>query len=541
MLYYLFDYLDKILDIPGAGVFQYITFRSGLAVILSLLISTIYGKKIIEFLRNQQVGETIRELGLEGQTKKAGTPTMGGLIIILATLIPVFLLAKLDNIYIVLLIVTTLWMGTIGFIDDYIKIFKKDKEGLKGKFKVIGQVGLGIIVGSVLYFHPGVTVRKDTQRTNILAESNQTMVQAAVEEKSTATTIPFFKNNEFDYADVLSFLGDGFQEYAWLIFIPIVIFIITAVSNGANLTDGIDGLAAGTSAISVLTLGIFTFVSGNIIFSNYLNIMYIPNSGEMTVFISAFVGSLIGFLWYNSYPAAVFMGDTGSLAIGGIIAAFAILIRKELLIPVLCGVFLIENLSVILQVSYFKFTKKKYGEGITFTPFFIDAVAKAIRDFPMINISVDGDKIIKKKDINIGIAVALPSGNLIVPNIKNADQFNLTGLSKKVNDLALRARNNKLSPDELGGGTYTISNVGSFGNVMGTPIIMQPQVAILAVGAITKKPAVVETPTGDVIAIRHKMFLSHSYDHRVVDGSLGGMFVKRVADYLEEFNLDTEL
>jgi phospho-N-acetylmuramoyl-pentapeptide-transferase len=363
MLYYLFDYLDKILDIPGAGVFQYITFRSGLAVILSLLISTIYGKKIIEFLRNQQVGETIRELGLEGQTKKAGTPTMGGLIIILATLIPVLLFTKLDNIYIVLLIVTTLWMGTIGFIDDYIKIFKKDKEGLKGKFKVIGQIGLGLIVGSVLYFHPGVTVRKDTQRTNIMAESNQTMVQAAVEEKSTATTIPFFKNNEFDYADVLSFMGEGFQEYAWLIFIPIVIFIITAVSNGANLTDGIDGLAAGTSAISVLTLGIFTFVSGNIIFSNYLNIMYIPNSGEMTVFISAFVGSLIGFLWYNSYPAAVFMGDTGSLTIGGIIAVIAIAIRKELLIPIICGIFLAENLSVVLQVAYFKYTKKKFGEG----------------------------------------------------------------------------------------------------------------------------------------------------------------------------------
>lgn len=363
MLYYLFDYLDKILDIPGTGVFRYITFRSGLAVILSLLISTIYGKKIIEFLRNQQVGETIRELGLEGQTKKAGTPTMGGLIIILATLIPVLLLAKLDNIYIVLLIVTTLWMGTIGFIDDYIKIFKKDKEGLKGKFKVIGQVGLGLIVGSVLYFHPGVTVRKDTQRTNIMAESNQTMVQAAVEEKSTATTIPFFKNNEFDYAEVLSFMGDGFQDYAWLIFIPIVIFIITAVSNGANLTDGIDGLAAGTSAISVLTLGIFTFVSGNIIFSNYLNIMYIPNSGEMTVFISAFVGSLIGFLWYNSYPAAVFMGDTGSLTIGGIIAVIAIAIRKELLIPIICGIFLAENLSVVLQVAYFKYTKKKFGEG----------------------------------------------------------------------------------------------------------------------------------------------------------------------------------
>lgn len=364
MLYYLFEYLDKILDIPGTGVFQYITFRSGLAVLLSLLLSTIYGKRVINFLRNQQVGETVRELGLEGQTQKAGTPTMGGLIIIMATLIPVILLARLDNIYIILLVVTTLWMGTIGFIDDYIKIFKKDKEGLKGKFKVIGQVGLGLIVGSVLYFNPGVTVRKDTQRTNIL-QPNTEVVTASVsmEEKSTATTIPFFKNNEFDYADLLSFMGEGYENWAWLIFIPIVIFIITAVSNGANLTDGIDGLAAGTSAISVLTLGIFTFVSGNIIFSNYLNIMYIPNSGEMTVFISAFVGSLIGFLWYNSYPAAVFMGDTGSLTIGGIIAVIAIAIRKELLIPVICGIFLAENLSVVMQVSYFKYTKKKFGEG----------------------------------------------------------------------------------------------------------------------------------------------------------------------------------
>lgn len=364
MLYYLFEYLDKSLDVPGTGVFQYITFRSGLAVLLSLLISTIFGKRIINFLRNQQVGETVRELGLEGQTQKAGTPTMGGLIIIMATLIPVILLAKLDNIYIILLVVTTLWMGTIGFIDDYIKIFKKDKEGLKGKFKVIGQVGLGLIVGSVLYFNPGVTVRKDTQRTNILQQNTETMISSVpLEEKSTATTIPFFKNNEFDYADLLSFLGDGYETWAWLIFIPIVIFIITAVSNGANLTDGIDGLAAGTSAISVLTLGIFTFVSGNIIFSNYLNIMYIPNSGEMTVFISAFVGALIGFLWYNSYPAAVFMGDTGSLTIGGIIAVIAIAIRKELLIPVICGIFLAENLSVVLQVSYFKYTKKKFGEG----------------------------------------------------------------------------------------------------------------------------------------------------------------------------------
>ncbi|MCK6607311.1 MAG: phospho-N-acetylmuramoyl-pentapeptide-transferase [Flavobacterium sp.] len=361
MLYYIFQYLDKAFDVPGAGVFQYITFRSALAFILSLLIATIYGKKIINYLRNQQVGETVRELGLEGQTAKAGTPTMGGIIIILATLIPVLLLAKLNNIYIILLIVTTLWMGTIGFIDDYIKIFKKDKQGLKGIFKVIGQVGLGLIVGTVLYFSPDVTVRKDTLTSRVKIENN--IKPADLEEKSTATTIPFMKNNEFDYAEVLSFMGDDYKNYAWLIFIPMVILIITAVSNGANLTDGIDGLAAGTSAISVLTLGLFTFVSGNIIFSDYLNIMYIPNSGEMTVYIAAFVGALVGFLWYNAYPASVFMGDTGSLTIGGIIAVIAISIRKELMIPVVCGIFLAENLSVILQVSYFKYTKKKYGEG----------------------------------------------------------------------------------------------------------------------------------------------------------------------------------
>ncbi len=364
MLYYFFEYLDKTFDIPGAGVFQYITFRSGLAVLLSLLLSTIYGKKIITFLRRQQVGETVRELGLEGQTQKAGTPTMGGLIIIFATLIPVLLLAKLNNIYVVLLIVTTLWMGTIGFIDDYIKIFKKDKAGLKGVFKVVGQVGLGLIVGCTLYFHPGVTVRNDTTKTNVVSNTTEMKItQSPLEEKSTATTIPFFKNNEFDYAEILSFLGDGYKDYAWLIFIPVVIFIITAVSNGANLTDGIDGLAAGTSAISALTLGIFTFISGNLIFSNYLNIMYIPNSGEMTIFIASFVGALIGFLWYNSYPAAVFMGDTGSLTIGGIIAVIAIAIRKELMIPILCAIFLAENFSVVLQVAYFKYTKKKYGEG----------------------------------------------------------------------------------------------------------------------------------------------------------------------------------
>lgn len=365
MLYYLFEYFDKTLDLPGTGVFQYITFRSALAFMLSLLLSTIYGKRIINFLRRQQVGETVRELGLAGQNEKAGTPTMGGLIIIFATLLPVLLFARLHNIYIVLLIVTTLWMGTIGFVDDYIKIFKKDKQGLKGIFKVIGQVGLGIIVGAVLYFNPAVTVRTDTGRTDVFktVANSTVVVPGGVEEKSTATTIPFVKNNEFDYAEVLSFMGDGYEKWAWLIFIPVVIFIITAVSNGANLTDGIDGLAAGTSAISVLALGIFTFVSGNIIFSNYLNIMYIPNSGEMTVFISAFVGALIGFLWYNSYPASVFMGDTGSLTIGGIIAVLAIAVRKEILIVLFCGIFLAESASVVLQVFYFKYTKKRFGEG----------------------------------------------------------------------------------------------------------------------------------------------------------------------------------
>lgn len=361
MLYYLFNYLDQTINFPGAGVFQYITFRSAFAFILSLLFSTIYGKRIINFLRKQQVGETVRELGLEGQKEKAGTPTMGGIIIILATLIPVFLLAKLDNIYIILLVVTTIWMGAIGFLDDYIKVFKKDKEGLKGIFKVIGQIGLGLFVGSVLYFSPNVTVRKDTVGLRIKSELVQD--KQVLNEKSTATTIPFLKNNEFDYAEVLSFMGEGYEKWSWLIFIPMVILIVTAVSNGANLTDGIDGLAAGTSAISVLTFGLFAFVSGNIIFSDYLNIMYIPNSGEMTIFIAAFVGALVGFLWYNAYPATVFMGDTGSLTIGGIIAVIAISIRKELMIPVICGIFLAENLSVVLQVSYFKYTKKKTGEG----------------------------------------------------------------------------------------------------------------------------------------------------------------------------------
>lgn len=361
MLYYLFDYLDTHFDLPGTGVFQYITFRSGAAVLLSLLLSLVFGKRIINFIRQKQIGETIRELGLEGQNQKAGTPTMGGIIIIFATLIPVLLFAKLDNVYIILLIVTTLWMGVIGFLDDYIKVFKKNKEGLKGKFKVVGQVGLGLLVGCVMYFNDSITIRTNT-KANIAQSETGTLVNT-IDEKSTATTIPFFKNNEFDYAEIIAWVGDDYRNYAWLIFIPIVILIVTAVSNGANLTDGIDGLAAGTSAIIVVALGIFTFVSGNIIFSNYLNIMYIPNSGEMTVFISAFVGALIGFLWYNAYPAQVFMGDTGSLTIGGIIAVLAIAVRKELMIPVLCGIFLLENLSVVIQVGYFKYTRKTTGAG----------------------------------------------------------------------------------------------------------------------------------------------------------------------------------
>jgi len=362
MLSYLFEYLDQF-DIPGAGMFQYITFRSALAAILSLLLTTIYGKKFITYLRKKQIGESVRELGLEGQTQKAGTPTMGGIIIIFATLIPVILLAKLNNIYIILLIITTIWMGAIGFIDDYIKVFKKNKEGLKGRFKVFGQVGLGLIVGTMLYFSENVVVRKDTMTKDIFSKNNTEINVKNKNEKSLSTTLPFIKNNELNYGEVLGFMGGDYGKLGWLIFIPIVIFIITAVSNGANLTDGIDGLAAGTSAISVLTLGIFTFLSGNIIFSNYLNIMYIPNIGEVTIFVSAFVGALIGFLWYNSYPASIFMGDTGSLTIGGIIAVLAIAVRKELLLPIICGIFFAESLSVMLQVVYFKYTKKRFGEG----------------------------------------------------------------------------------------------------------------------------------------------------------------------------------
>jgi phospho-N-acetylmuramoyl-pentapeptide-transferase len=364
MLYYLFEYLELQYQFPGASLFGYISFRSATALITALLISTIFGKKVIEFLRVKQIGESIRDLGLKGQKEKAGTPTMGGLIIIFATLIPVLLFAKLENIYIILLIATMLWMGLIGFIDDYIKKFKSDKDGLKGYLKIIAQVILGVVVGSVLYFHPEVTIKDKVSNSNkIVNVVNEDGADLRIEEKSTRTTIPFFKNNEFDYSNLITWISPDLKKYAWLIFIPFIIFIITAVSNGANLTDGIDGLAAGTSAIIVLTLGIFTWVSGNIIFSEYLNIMYIPRVEEMTIFIAAFVGSLIGFLWYNTYPAQVFMGDTGSLAIGGVIAVIAIAVRKEWLIPILCGVFLVENLSVIMQVSYFKFTRKKYGVG----------------------------------------------------------------------------------------------------------------------------------------------------------------------------------
>lgn len=367
MLYHLFKYLENFGSIPGARLFQYISFRAALAVILSLLISAVFGKRLINTLRRLQVGESIRDLGLQGQMEKTGTPTMGGLIILAAIIIPVLLLAKLDNVYVVLMLVTTVWLGLIGFLDDYIKVFKKNKEGLAGKFKIVGQVGIGILVGAVLYFHPDVTMRRKIVDAPPTITTATNPIQA-IEERYTdvntqVTTIPFVKNHEFNYSKIVSFLGEGYENYGWLIFIPICIFIITAVSNGANITDGIDGLATGTSAIIGVVLGIFAYVSGNSIFANYLDVMYIPNSGELMVFTAAFVGACIGFLWYNAYPAQVFMGDTGSLAIGGIIATLAICVRKELLIPILCGIFLVENLSVVLQVSYFKYTKKKYGEG----------------------------------------------------------------------------------------------------------------------------------------------------------------------------------
>ncbi|MCK9290725.1 MAG: phospho-N-acetylmuramoyl-pentapeptide-transferase [Bacteroidales bacterium] len=367
MFYYLFTYLHETFSFPGAQVFQYISFRAGAAVITSLLISLVFGKSWIHYLNKRQVGEIIRDLGLEGQAEKEGTPTMGGLIIISAVVIPTLLFTKLHNTYILLMLFTTLWLGGLGFLDDYIKVFKKDKQGLPGKIKIIGQVVLGLVVAVTMYTDHSIQVREKLPPTAQLIQTSEQSgpgSRYAVENTNALkTTIPFIKNNEFDYAVLLKWIGPGYEKWAFLVFIPIIILIITAVSNGANLTDGMDGLATGTSAIIGATLGILAWVSGNIIFADYLNIMYLPNTGELTIFISAFVGANIGFLWYNTYPAQVFMGDTGSLAIGGIIAVFAILIRKELLIPILCGIFLAESLSVIMQVSYFKYTKKKYGQG----------------------------------------------------------------------------------------------------------------------------------------------------------------------------------
>ncbi|MDH6535095.1 phospho-N-acetylmuramoyl-pentapeptide-transferase [Parabacteroides sp. 52] len=360
MLYYLFTYLDQ-LDLPGAGMFKYISFRSGLALILSLFISTTIGRRIIDKLRRLQIGETVRDLGLEGQYSKKGTPTMGGIIIIIAILIPTLLCARLDNIYLLLMGVTTLWLGLIGFLDDYIKVFKKDKEGLQGRFKVIGQVGLGLIVGMVLYISPDVVIRENVEVYN--GEEIEDVHYHAEGTKSTKTTIPFMKNNNFDYAQLVDWAGDYKEPAAWIVFILVVIFIVTAVSNGANLTDGLDGLAAGSSAIIGVALGILAYMSSHIEFASFLNIMFIPGAEELVIFAAAFIGATVGFLWYNSFPAQVFMGDTGSLTLGGIIAVFAIIIRKELLIPILCGIFLAESLTVMLQVFYFKYTKRKYGEG----------------------------------------------------------------------------------------------------------------------------------------------------------------------------------
>jgi phospho-N-acetylmuramoyl-pentapeptide-transferase len=371
MLYYLFEFLEKF-NFPGAGVFRYISFRSAATMITSLLIALVFGKQIINYLRKKQIGEDIRDLGLEGQMSKKGTPTMGGIIILASIIIPTLLFGDLGNVYVLLMLITTVWLGLIGFADDYIKTFRKNKKGLAGKFKILGQVGLGLIVGVTLYLSDDVFIRekitekKPQEIAQVIEKGDyagEEIIVYTKDLKSTKTTIPFFKDNEFDYAYLVSFLGNKSQRYAWIVFVIIVIFIITAVSNGANLTDGLDGLATGTSAIIGTTLGIFAYLSGNIIYADYLNIMYIPFTGELVVFMSAFIGATVGFLWYNSYPAQVFMGDTGSLTLGGIIAVFAIIIRKELLIPILCGIFLVESLSVMMQVSYFKYTKRKYGEG----------------------------------------------------------------------------------------------------------------------------------------------------------------------------------
>ncbi|MBT4217324.1 MAG: phospho-N-acetylmuramoyl-pentapeptide-transferase [Flavobacteriales bacterium] len=365
MLYNLFEYLHETYNLSGSGVFQYISFRAAMALITSLIVSLLFGGRIINLIRKKQIGEQVRELGLKGEEAKKGTPTMGGLIILSAIIIPTLLFAQLDNIYVIILLVSTIWLGTIGFLDDYIKVYKKDKEGLAGRFKILGQVGIGIIVGLVMVFHSDIVIKEKVQLSK---ESNSTEILSMNNSSSEAspsskTTIPFFKDNEFDYKTLTSWISDSAAKYWWLLFIIVVIFIVTSVSNGANLTDGLDGLATGTSAIIGATLAIFAYVSGNILAADYLNIMYIPNVGEIVIFMSAFVGACVGFLWYNSFPAQVFMGDTGSLSLGGIIAVVAILIRKELLIPILCGVFLIENLSVVLQVGWFKYTKKKYGEG----------------------------------------------------------------------------------------------------------------------------------------------------------------------------------
>lgn len=364
MLYHFFTYLNNRFDFPGSGLFEFISFKAALAVITSLVITLVFGGKLIRFLHRKQVGETVRDLGLDGQLEKTGTPTMGGIIILAGILIPTLLFADLSNIYIQLMLISTVLLGAIGFIDDYIKVFKKNKEGLAGKFKVFGQIAVGLIVASSLYFHQDVTIKSKVNEHSVQQlQTDSEQGSNWVEMRSTRTTIPFVKNNEFDYSWLLVWLNKDLEKYTWIIFIPLVIIIVTAVSNGANITDGLDGLATGTSAIIGTTLAIFAYLSGNLVFADYLNILFIPNSSELVIFISSFVGACIGFLWYNSYPAKVFMGDTGSLALGGIIAVFAIAIRKELLIPVFCGVFLVENLSVILQVSYFKYTKKKYGEG----------------------------------------------------------------------------------------------------------------------------------------------------------------------------------
>lgn len=362
MLYHLFTYLDKAFDFPGAGMFNFISFRTGLAFILALILSTTFGRRIIDYLQKKQIGETIRDLGLEGQMSKKGTPTMGGVIIIIAILVPTLLLAALNNLYVILMIVTTVWMGLIGFLDDYIKVFRKNKEGLKGRFKIVGQVGLGLIVGLTMYLSPDIVIRENKEIKGATTRV-ENVEYAKQDVKSTKTTIPFFKNNNLDYADAFQWAGDKAQAYGWILFVLVTIFIVTAVSNGANMTDGLDGLATGSSAIIGVILGILAYVSGNVNYAGYLNIMYLPGTGELLIYAGAFIGATIGFLWYNAFPAQVFMGDTGSLTLGGIIAVFALAIHKELLIPILCGVFLVENLSVMIQVGYFKYTKKRYGEG----------------------------------------------------------------------------------------------------------------------------------------------------------------------------------